>query len=259
MPASHAPWERGRPVRPAAPQGMLHPSLLPVRPAAPRGLLCHGLALLLAMILSGCGRRDSLDSPHPPSTGSRLAPPRITADLIPRGSYGRHRIRRMSPRYITIHSTQNFSSGADARAHAAILKRGGLKGRNNSLGYITWHYTVDDHSIYQSLPDREQGQHADYEGPGNRYSIGIEMCENRGNSRSATLDRTARLTASLMAKHDIPLRRIVPHQHWQRVRYSDRKVMGHKNCPHFLLDRGEPGRKWQGFLAKVRSYRARYP
>ena len=241
MPACQPPRDHGRTAR----------------PVPPRGRLCHAIGILLIIVLAGCGRRDSRDTPRPSSTGSRLAPPPVTVDLIPRGSYGRHRTRPMNPRYITIHSTQNFSSGADARAHASILKRGGLKGYNNSLGYITWHYTVDDGSIYQSLPDREQGQHADYEGPGNRYSIGIEMCENSGNSRSATLDRTARLTAHLMAKHDIPLRRVVPHQHWQRIRYSDRKVMGHKNCPHYLLDRGKPGQKWEGFLAKVSSYRAR--
>jgi N-acetylmuramoyl-L-alanine amidase len=164
----------------------------------------------------------------------------------------------MNPRYITIHSTQNYSRGAGARAHANLLQRGALKSSHNSIGYLTWHYTVDDHSIYQSLPDREQGQHADYEGPGNRSSIGIEMCENRGNSRSRTVDQTARLTAYLMAKHNIPLRRVVPHQHWKRIRYDDRKNMGKKNCPHFLLDQGRPGRTWKQFLSKVRAYRARY-
>ena len=36
------------------------------------------------------------------------------------------------------------------------------------------------------------------------------MCENRGNSREATLDRTAKLTALLMAEYGIPLSRVVP-------------------------------------------------
>ena len=34
------------------------------------------------------------------------------------------------------------------------------------------------------MPTNEQGEHADFDGPGNRYSIGIEMCENRGNNRA---------------------------------------------------------------------------
>ena len=55
---------------------------------------------------------------------------------------------------------------------------------------------MDDHSIYQTLPTNETGEHADYEGPGNRSSIGIEMCVNRGNNLDITIDRTAQLTAT---------------------------------------------------------------
>lgn len=161
----------------------------------------------------------------------------------------------MRPRYITVHSTQNTGRGADAEAHARLLQRGALKGSKNSLGYITWHYTVDDHAAYQSLPDDEQGQHADYEGTGNRYSIGIEMCENAGNSREKTVDRTAQLVAYLIQKHRIPLEHVVPHQHWRMIRYADGRDLGHKNCPHFLLDNGKPGAKWEAFLRKVDSYR----
>ena len=57
--------------------------------------------------------------------------------------------------------------------------------------------SVDDSVAVQHLPTTITGNHADYDGPGNRYSIGIEMCENTGNSRQATLKRTARLTAWL--------------------------------------------------------------
>ena len=223
----------------------------------------HRLTLLgFGTVLLSCGDAPPVVSPgsdrySPVSAGPyRGSQPRIVEAYIPRGRYGRHRIRRMNPRYITVHSTQNFSRSGNALAHARMLQRGALKGRKNSLGYITWHFTVDDHSIYQSLPENEQGQHADYEGPGNRYSIGIEMCENAGNSRSATVDKTARLVAWLMHRHKIPLNRVVPHQHWRMIRYADGRDLGHKNCPHFLMDGGRPGRKWQGFLAKVnRHYR----
>ena len=178
----------------------------------------------------------------------------IKLTLIPEGKYGRHKPRSMSPRYITIHSTQNFGSGAGAYTHAKLLQRGGLKSTHNSLGYLTWHYTVDAHSIHQSLPLNEQGQHADYEGTGNKRSIGIEMCENAGNSRSATVSRTARLTAQLMKEFNIPLSNVVPHQYWERIRYSDGRNLGHKNCPHFLLDNGKRGPKWEAFLRQVKSH-----
>jgi len=201
--------------------------------------------LLLPLLLTSCGT-----SSHSHSSSS----PEINSALIAKGKNGRWRVRRMKPRYITIHSTQNFSRYGTAQAHARMLQRGALKGSKNSLGYLTWHYTVDSTSIYQSLSDFEQGQHADYEGPGNRYSIGIEMCENATGSRTATVDRTARLTAHLMHEHNIPLSRVVPHQHWRMIRYSDRRDLGHKNCPHFLLEGGKPGAKWNGFLEQVRRY-----
>jgi N-acetylmuramoyl-L-alanine amidase len=181
---------------------------------------------------------------------------RITTALVPKGQYGRSKTRTMTPRYVTIHATENFSRGADARAHAEMLRKGALKGRHNSLGYIIWHFTVDDQSIYQSLPTNEQGQHADYEGRGNRQSIGIEMAENRGNSRALTLDRTAKLTARLMKQYDIPLSRVVPHQHWRMIRHSDGRDLGHKTCPHFLVKGGQSNPAWKAFLGKVERYRS---
>ncbi|MEM7145235.1 MAG: N-acetylmuramoyl-L-alanine amidase [Verrucomicrobiota bacterium] len=176
--------------------------------------------------------------------------------MIPKGQFGRKYHRPMKPTYITVHSTQSYSPNANARTHANALKNGYLKATHNLLGYLTWHYSVDEAFVYQSLPTNERGEHADYEGPGNKKSIGIEMCENRGNSRQATVDRTAKLVAVLMVEHGIPLNHVVPHYHWERIRPKTGKNLGHKSCPHFLMDNGKPGAKWQGFLAQVdREYR----
>ncbi|MEO1836757.1 MAG: N-acetylmuramoyl-L-alanine amidase [Akkermansiaceae bacterium] len=207
--------------------------------------------IALTLLLTACGGGPS--SLNAPAIATQRAKLGIIRAYIPHGRYGRHRVRYMRPRYITIHSTQNYNRNSNARTHAAMLSRGELRGRKNSLGYVTWHYTIDDHSIYQSLPDREAGQHADYEGPGNRYSIGIEMCENRGDSRSRTLDRTARLIALLMHEYNIPLSKVVPHQHWRMIRHSDGRDLGHKNCPYFLMENGKPSRKWSRFLRKVQT------
>lgn len=211
------------------------------------------LALLSASLFSACNTPFAGD-------GSPAIPPgwgdiKVTQAFIAKGQYGRWRTRAMSPRYITIHATENFSRGGTAYAHARMLQTGALKGRQNSLGFVTWHFTVDDHSIYQTLPCTEQGQHADYDGQGNRSSIGIEMCENRGNSRSVTLDRTAKLAAVLMKQYNIPLSNVVPHQHWRMVRYSDGRDLGHKTCPHFLVKRGESDPAWRAFLAQVKRHR----
>ncbi|MCH7225584.1 N-acetylmuramoyl-L-alanine amidase family protein [Haloferula sp. A504] len=176
----------------------------------------------------------------------------LKQDMVPRGTHGRKVVRRMTPRYITIHSTQNYT--ADAERHALALKRGALRAPKrrggNRIGYLIWHFTVDEHAAIQHMPTNEQGEHADFDGPGNRYSIGIEMCEERGSDLNTTINRTARLTAYLMHQHGIPLNRVVPHYHWPRRGVSK----PHKNCPHFLLDNGRPGRKWRAFQSKVNGY-----
>ena len=178
---------------------------------------------------------------------------KITQDIIPPGKCGRPLHRPMRPTFITIHSTDNTSRSANALNHALAMNKG-LRGRHNRTGFLTWHFTVDDHSIYQTLPTNETGEHADYEGQGNRSSIGIEMCVNRGNDLGITVDRTAQLTARLMRQYDIPLDHVVPHMHWHMIRYKDGRDLGYKKCPRILLDGGRLGPKWSAFIAKVSSY-----
>lgn len=178
------------------------------------------------------------------SVSTMLRQVNLRTDMVRKGTFGRRSSRSMSPRYITIHSTQNYS--ADASRHALALKRGALR-TGQRPGYLIWHFTVDDTCAIQHQPTTEQGIHADFDGPGNHLSIGIEMCEHRGCSRARTIDRTAKLTAALMKQKGIPLRNVVPHYHWPRKGKSP----AHKNCPHFLLDNGRPGKKWKSFLAKV--------
>jgi N-acetylmuramoyl-L-alanine amidase len=179
----------------------------------------------------------------------------LKQDMVRAGTCGRRVVRRMKPRYITIHSTQNYS--ADAWQHSLALKRGALRAPKrlggNRIGYLIWHFTVDDRVAVQHMPTNEQGEHADFNGPGNNYSIGIEMCEQRGSNLNATMDRTAKLAAYLMVRNGIPLRNVVPHYHWPRRGCNP----PNKNCPHFLMDNGRPGRKWNAFLGRINYYFAR--
>lgn len=167
----------------------------------------------------------------------------LKVDLIPNGKYGRRLHREMKPRYITIHSTQNPTG--DAFAHAKALNRGALRG--GVCGYLCWHFTVQGDTVIQHLPVSERGEHADFDGPGNRYSIGIEMCEHKGNSQLATLERTAKLAATLMYQNDIPIENVRAHYHWPREGYNP----PNKNCPHFLLENGKPGTTWRWFVGRI--------
>lgn len=212
--------------------------------------LLAGIAL--AITLASCG---TLSTKLPTGTTGEISRSQLYREVnvkkmyIRRGTHGRKVHRSMRPKYITVHSTQNYSG--DAYAHAKALRNGKLRARKrrggNRIGYLTWHFTIQEDVAVQHIPTNEQGEHADFDGVGNNYSIGLEMCEHRGNSRAQTLDRTAKLCASLMNEYNIPLSNVVPHYHWPRRGTSPL----HKNCPHFLMDNGRPGRKWREFQSKV--------
>ncbi|MEO0414934.1 MAG: N-acetylmuramoyl-L-alanine amidase [Verrucomicrobiota bacterium] len=170
----------------------------------------------------------------------------VRVDLIKANRFGRKGQRPMKPQFITIHSTQNYTG--DAHAHAKALKRGALKG--GVIGYLAWHFTVQQDCAIQHIPTNERGEHADFDGPGNRYSIGIEMCEHEGNSLPQTVERTAKLTASLMYHHKISIDNVVPHYHWPRRGYNP----ANKNCPHFLLEGGHPRANWSWFKSRVNGH-----
>jgi N-acetylmuramoyl-L-alanine amidase len=220
----------------------------------------------LATALSQCagsnGRREGWSAQLGPVPAEKKVTPsqllgevRLVQDLIRPGSFGRKYFRPMRPGFITIHATEN--STGDAWHHALALKRGALRAAKrvggNRIGFLTWHFTVEDHDAYQHLPTNEQGEHADFDGPGNNFSIGIEMCENNGNDIARTIDNTAKLAAFLMYEHQIPLSNVVPHYHWRRIGVSPE----HKNCPHFLLENGRPGSTWRWFLERVQAHYSR--
>ena len=62
--------------------------------------------------------------------------------------------KRLLPTAITIHNTDNVDLGANAAAHAQYLKSDDARKRK-----ISWHFTVDDRNVYQSLPINEIGRH----------------------------------------------------------------------------------------------------
>jgi len=199
--------------------------------------------LMLSVLLAACS-----DAPRPPAVSFRIqnAPPvprtmsqmsrevHISRDFMSPRSRARRAAHSMHPRFITIHSTANPKG--DAAAHARALKRG-------AMGSLNWHFTVDQYHAVQHIPLNETGRHADRGGPGDMYSIGIEMCEKRGQSIVKTFDRAAKLAAYNMYAHDIPLRNVVPHYYWTG-----------KRCPHLLLDNGKPGFKWSWFISRVDYY-----
>ena len=136
--------------------------------------------------------------------------------------------------YITIHETANTNNGADAEAHADLQSGGNSRD-------ASWHYSVDDHSAYQSFEEDIQCWHAgDGQGSGNMKSIAIEICVNKdGNFHQAVMN-AASLTADIMAANGIPIGNVVQHNKWSG-----------KNCPTYLRN-GSKGITWNDFLDLVR-------
>ncbi len=161
----------------------------------------------------------------------------IKIRMMPSSSRQRRGARRLSPSFITIHSTANHSPTSTAMQHSRALCRGAFTNRS-------WHFTVDQFMVVQNLPLHETGWHAG-NNAGNNNSIGIEMCEceSRGHNHFRTWDRAAKLTAVLMKRYNIRLRFVVPHYHWTR-----------KNCPAPLMNNGRPGPKWMWFLSRIDYY-----
>jgi N-acetylmuramoyl-L-alanine amidase len=135
----------------------------------------------------------------------------------------------MNPTYITIHETDNPDKGANALAHARLQERGNDR-------TASWHFTVDDTQIIQSVPTNEVAYHAgDGHGPGNMESIAIEICVNSGGDFEKAKANAYDLIRYLMKKYNIPLNKVVPHQNWSG-----------KYCPRNILNSG-----WDKFIAPL--------
>lgn len=139
---------------------------------------------------------------------------------------------KRTPKYITIHETDNTSRGADASAHARLLYSG------NGERVASWHYTVDENSIYQSIPDNEVAWACGdgSSGTGNKYSISVEICVNSDGDFTKAKQNAAWLVRYLMEKHDISISRVVQHNHWSG-----------KNCPRNIRREG-----WSKFINLVK-------
>ena len=159
----------------------------------------------------------------------------LEIDFIPEFNSNRPQTK-ITPRYITIHNTDNTARGADCLAHAKYVKSKAARDRQ-----VSWHYTVDDSLCVKHLPINEMGWHAASR-QGNRDSIGIEICMHQGIDQKAANERAALLAAILIYDLNLAIERVVTHHYWSG-----------KNCPRLLLDDGKPGHKWQQFLDRVKS------
>ena len=139
------------------------------------------------------------------------------------------------PNYVVIHETDNWSKGANSRAHATAMKNGNLAG--------TVHYYVDSQECYQTL-EHQDGAWAVGDGHGkygisNLNSINIEICVNPESNYYLAVDRAAELAAMLLNQYG-----------WDTSHLKRHYDASRKHCPRRILDEG----LWDSFVKCTASY-----
>lgn len=132
--------------------------------------------------------------------------------------------------YIVVHETDNTGTGANADAHARLQFNGNSRG-------ASWHWTVDDKEAVQSFPHTASCWAAGTD-KGNLEGIQVEICVNQDGNFGQALENAAALVNKLMKDLNIPISRVVQHNHFSG-----------KNCPRNI--RAAKPMNWSTFLTMV--------
>lgn len=144
---------------------------------------------------------------------------KIIDKFIPTSKYPLKAPHAMTPQYVTIHNTANDASARNEIAY--------MSGNSNPTGY---HVAIDDVEAVQAIPFSRNAYHAgDGQGPGNRKSIGIEICYSKsgGPRYYAAEANAAEYVAGVLKQKGWGIDRIKWHRDWSG-----------KHCPHRMIDEG---------------------
>lgn len=164
----------------------------------------------------------------------------VTVDLIDKSLYPYKCPYLMNkPQAIIIHNAATPNGTAKALNNAL----------HNSKEYKSWHFSVDDKDIIESLPlNRNAFATGDGAyGLGNRTGIHIEIAKDNDNdSKDEWLkarDNGAKLASELLFKYGLSIDNLKKHQDYKMTNGS------YKYCPHKILDEG-----WDDFKSLVSQY-----
>ena len=148
-------------------------------------------------------------------------------DHIPRSTpHNRRPGLLLKPETITIHNTANPSS-------SARNERNWLTNPSNDRT-ASFHIVVDEREVIECIPLSEVAWAGGdgTNGPGNRTSIHIEICESGDYAK--TLDNAAQLVAKMLKERGWGVDRLRRHFDWSG-----------KICPRLMYDNG----RWTGWTA----------
>ncbi len=162
----------------------------------------------------------------------------VTVDLVSHDLYSYKCPYVMTPKTIVIHNAATPSG--TAKALSLALK--------NYKEYKSWHFSVDDKDIIESLPlNRNAFATGDGGmGVGNRTGIQIEIAKDLDTDSTEEWQKArkngAKLTAILLKKYGWTIDSVSKHQDYKMTDGT------YKYCPHKILDEG-----WDDFLKLVQS------
>ncbi len=181
-------------------------------------LMIVAMLVFIALIVRSCITGRSQTDVFP----EKVFDVPMYTQLVAEGDAARPGIERRI-KYVVIHETGNFAKGADAEAHGVYLTE-------NNRTTTSWHYTVDEDSIYHHIPDTEVAWHAGdslTKNGGNLCGIGVEICVNRDGDFEKAFDNAAKLTAYLIKTYNLSIHDI--RQHGDFIS---------KNCPETIRNQG---------------------
>ncbi|MED3602417.1 N-acetylmuramoyl-L-alanine amidase [Bacillus subtilis] len=154
---------------------------------------------------------------------------KVVKNLVSQEKYSLKCPNPMVPEYITIHNTANDAS---AKNEISYMK--------NNTSSTSYHFAVDDKQDIQGLPLNRNAWHTGdgKEGPGNRKSIGVEICYSKsGGAKYYAAEKLAiKFVAQLLKERGWGVDRVRKHQDWNG-----------KYCPHRILSEG----RWDEVKAAI--------
>lgn len=163
----------------------------------------------------------------------------VTVDLIEKALYQYKCPYLNKPQAIIIHNAATPNGTAKALNNAL----------HNSKEYKSWHFSVDDKDVIESLPlNRNAFATGDGAyGLGNRTGIHIEIAKDNDNDSNEdwlkARDNGAKLAAELLHNYGWGIDNLKKHQDYKMTDGS------YKYCPHKILDEG-----WDDFKYLVAQY-----
>ncbi|MED0870202.1 peptidoglycan-binding protein [Bacillus spizizenii] len=153
----------------------------------------------------------------------------VKKNLVSTSKYGLKCPNPMTAEYITIHNTYNDASAANEVSY--------MTGNTSSTSF---HFAVDDKEVIQGLPLNRNAWHTGdgTNGPGNRKSIGVEICYSKsGGAKYYAAEKLAiKFVAQLLKERGWGIDRVRKHQDWNG-----------KYCPHRILSEG----RWDEVKAAI--------